>query len=199
MTGHTGRGGKAVSDHADTDETPVSGHASVPDRAGQRAADRRRAAKLRERRDQEGQVRIQAWVPRERAAYARQVLQTAAVGANTLPPDPGQQADLDTARSEAAVARAELEEARAAGDRLAQQAQSIEAAALARVEAAERGQERVTRELATVQAEVEAAQERERAAQASTMALRTELESIRSRGGWRGVLLRLAGAKGNRS
>lgn len=183
-----------MSDHADTDETPVSGHSSVPDRAGQRAADRRRAAKLRERRDQEGQVRIQSWVPRERAAYARQVLQAAAVGANTLPPDPGQQADLDAAKSEAAAARAKLEEVRAAGDRLAQQAQLVEAAALARAETAERSREEAARELVAARIESEAAQERERAAQEAADVLRDELERIKGRGGWRGVLLRLAGA-----
>ncbi len=185
-----------MSGHADTDETPTSGHPPIPDRAEQRAADRRRAAKLRERREQAGQVRIQAWVPRERAAYARQVLQAAAGGANALPPDPGQQADLGAARAEAVAAWAELEETRAAGDRQAEQARLAEAAALARAEAAERGRETATRELTAVRAEVEAAQGRERTAREAAAALRGELERIKGWGGWRGVLLRLAGAKG---
>lgn len=184
-----------MSDHAESDETPVSGHLPVPDRAGQRAADRRRAAKLRERREQAGQVRIQAWVPRERAAYARQVLQAAAGGANALPPDPGQQVDLDAARAEAVALRAELEEVRAAHDHQAEQAQSAEAAALARAEATERGRAEAARELAAVRSEVEAAQGRERAAQEAAAVLQGELAKIKGRGGWRGVLLRLAGAK----
>lgn len=187
---------EAVSGHADADEPAVSGHTlSAEDRAGQRAADRHRAAKLRERREQAGQVRIQAWVPRERAAYARQVLQAAAAGANTLPPDPGQKADLDTARAEAAVARAELEETQAAAGRQAEQAQSAGVAVQARAEAAERGRAETTRELAAVRAEVEALQGRERAAQEAADTLRGELEGIKGRGGWRGVLLRLAGAR----
>lgn len=186
-----------MSGHADTDEPVVSGHAlPAEDRAGQRAADRRRAAKLRKRREQAGQVRIQAWVPRERAAYARQVLQAAVAGTNALPPDPGQQADLDAARAEVAVTRAELEEAQAAIDRQAEQARSAEIAALARAEGAERGRAEATRELAAVRTETETLQGRERAAQKAADALRSELAGIRGRGGWRGVLLRLAGAGG---
>lgn len=159
----------------------MSDHASkTGDRAEHRAADRRRAAKLRQRREQAGQVRIQAWVPRERATYARQVLHAAAAGANALPPDPGYQAELDTTRADAAAMRAKLEEVRAASDH--------------RAEAAERGREEVARELVAVRAEAEAAQSRERAAQEAADALRGELAGIRGQGGWRGVLLRLAGA-----
>lgn len=75
-----------MSDHAGI------GDAAVSDHAARREADRRRAAKLRERRGEEGQTRISAWVPRERASYARQVLQAAAAGANALPPNPEQAA-----------------------------------------------------------------------------------------------------------
>jgi len=183
-----------VSGHADTDEPTVSGHTHpAEDRAGQRASDRRRAAKLRERREQAGQVRIQAWVPRERAAYARQVLQAAAAGANALPPDPGQQADLDAARAEAAATRAELKETQTAAGCQEEQARSAEVAALARAERAERGRTEATRELAAVRAE--ALQGRERAGQEAADALRGELERIKGRGGWRGMLLRLAGVR----
>lgn len=185
-----------VSGHADADEPAVSSHAlPAEDRAGQRAADRRRAAKLRQRREQAGEVRIQAWVPRERAGYARQVLQAAAAGANTLPPDPAQQADLDAAKAEATAARAELGEARTAGDRQAEQARSAEAAALARAEAAEQGWEKVTRELAAARAEAQTLQGRERTAQEAAAALRGELERIKGRGGWRGILMRLASVR----
>ena len=180
--------GEPVTNHAEADEQAVSDHAD------RRASDRRRAAKLRERREQAGQVRISAWVPRERAAYARQVLQAAAAGANALPPDPGQQADLDAARAETAAARAELEEARAAASHQVEQARSAEAGALARAEMAERDREGVARELTAARAEVETIQGRERATQEAAEALRGELKGIRSRGGWRGVLLRLVGA-----
>lgn len=163
-------------------------------RAEQRAADRRRAAKLRERREQAGQVRIQAWVPRERVAYTRQLLQAAAGGANALPPDPGQQAALDAAKGEADALRGELEEARAASDRQAEEARLTKADALARAEAAEQGREEAMRELALVRVEAKAAQEHARAARDAAAALRGELDGIKSQGGWRGVLLRLAGA-----
>lgn len=191
-----------MSDHARASEADVSGHApgangDADGRAEQRAADRHRAAKLRQRREQAGQVRIQAWVPRERAAYARQVLHAAAVGANTLPPNPEQQDVLDATKAEAGALRAELEEAQATGDQAGREAQerTAEAAvALARAEAAERGREEAARELVVVRAKAEAAQVRERAAQEAADALRGELAGIRGRGGWRGVLLRLAGA-----
>ena len=167
-----------MSDHAEAAGPAVSGHAPDADeRAKQRAADRRRAAKLRKQREQAGQVRIQAWVPRERAAYARQVLHAAASGANTLPPDPAQQAALDAARAEATAAYAELAEARNVG-RQVEQAKAAEAAA--------------ARELATVGV---AARGRERTAQDAAGVLRTALEGIRGRRGLRGLLLRLASGR----
>ena len=184
-----------MSGHAEANELAVTSHALEVDtdnRNEQRAADRRRAAKLRERREQAGQVRIQAWVPRQRAAYARQILRTAVAGANALPPDPEQQAELDAARAETAAVKAELEAARAANDCQVQQAQSAEAAALTRAEEAERGREKTAYELAAARAEVQIAQEREWAARKAVEALRGKLEEIKSRGGWRGVLLRLA-------
>ncbi len=176
-----------MTDHAKADEQAVSDHAD------RRASDRRRAAKLRERREQAGQVRISAWVPRERAAHARQVLRAAAAGDNTLPSDPEQQAALDAARAEAAAARAELEAAREAGRQA-----SAEAAAQAK--AAERAQAALADELrvaeaaaAAARAGADALQERAGAAQEATDALRGELEGVRGKRGWRRVLLRLAG------
>ena len=63
-----------------------------------------------------------------------------------------------------------------------------------RAQAAERGREEAMRELVTVRAEAEALQERERTTREAMDALRGELAGIKGRGGWRGVLLRLAGA-----
>lgn len=88
-----------MSDHAEAGELPGSKQAC-------REANRRRAAKSREKRQQAGQTRISAWVPRERAAYAHQVLQALIAGDNTLPPDPEQEAAM-------AVLRAELDQVRA--------------------------------------------------------------------------------------
>lgn len=161
-----------MTDHAKADEQAVSDHAD------RRASDRRRAAKLRERREQAGQVRISAWVPRERAAHARQVLRAAAAGDNTLPPDPEQQAALDAARAEAAAARAELEAAREAG-------RQALAEAAARADTAERAQVALADELRAAEAAATAAragadalQERAGAAQEAMDALRGEF--------WRG-------------
>ena len=155
--------GKAVSDHAENDESSVSDHAD------RRAADRRRAAKLRERREQAGQVRISAWVPRERASYARQVLHAAAAGANALPPDPEQQTALDAARIEVAGTRAELSATLDAG-------RHAETAALARAAAAERAQATLADEL--------------RLAETAAAQARAETERFRQAPGLKGRVVR---------
>ncbi len=120
-----------MSDHAETGDVAVSDHVA------RREGDRRRAAKLRERRSEEGQTRIAAWVPRERASYARQVLQAAAAGANALPPDPEQAVALDTAQVEATAAR------------------TAEAAALAKLTEAEQHGRELATELAAARTATE--------------------------------------------
>ena len=83
-----------------------------------------RSRRAREKRRGRGETQIIAWVPAERASFARQLLQRVLAGANTLPPDPEQaaaiadlqarvmqldaaltvaKADLETARSQAAI------------------------------------------------------------------------------------------------
>lgn len=84
---------------------------------------------------------------------------------------------LADAEDRARALLAELEAAREAG-RWMKQARVAGAAAA----------------LAVVRTELEAAQGREKAAQEAADAFRDELARIRGRGGWRGVLLRLAGA-----
>ena len=82
----------------------MSGHAAfgnLPESDSvRREANRRRAAKSREKRQQAGQARISAWMPQERAGYARQVLQALAAGRNVLPPDPEQEATVAALRTE---------------------------------------------------------------------------------------------------
>ncbi len=149
-----------MSDHAGT------GDAAVSDHVARREADRHRAAKLRERRGEEGQMRISAWVPRERASYARQVLQAAAAGANTLPPDPEQVAALDAAQTEAAAARAAEAVALAKLMEAEQHGRELEtelATARTATEMAERAREGVTGELLTaktIMAQVQSEAER---------------------------------------
>ena len=75
------------------------GEPSESDHA-RREANRRRAAKSREKRQQAGQARISAWVPQGRAAYAHRVLQALAAGRNALPPDPEQEATIAALRAE---------------------------------------------------------------------------------------------------
>ena len=82
-----------MSVHAEFGKLPESDHV-------RREANRRRAAKSREKRQQAGQTRISAWVPQERAAYAHRVMQALAAGRNALPPDPEQEAAMAALRAE---------------------------------------------------------------------------------------------------
>ena len=151
---------------------------------------RERSERLRAKRDADGLAQVAGWVPKERRAYAREVLAALARGANSLPPDPEQAAALDAVRAEAEVARAGEAAARAELAEAEERAQ----AANQRAEAAERSREETAGKLAMVKAEAETIQGREKAAQEAADVLRGELAGIKGRGGWRGVLLRLAGA-----
>ena len=133
----TGNRDEAVSDHTPIDAQPVSDHA-------QREANRRRAAKAREKRQQAGQTRISAWIPQERASYARQVLQAVIAGGNALPPDPEQSELLKALRAELAQAQAaavqregELTAERDAADARARTAEHERDALQGRLQAAE--------------------------------------------------------------
>lgn len=184
-----------MSDRVNSDETSASDHAV------RREGDRRRAAKLRERRGEAGQVRISAWVPRERASYARQLLHAAVAGANSLPSDPEQAAALDAANAEATAARAAEATARAAGavaladaeqrrqalaaeldaaradTKAAHEAgRRAEAAAAAQAEMAERAREAIAGEL--------------RAAEAAAAQAQAEAERFRQAPGLRGRVVR---------
>ena len=67
-----------------------------------------RKQRLRMRREAEGMAQIFGWVPVARRAYAREVLQAVAKGANSLPPDPELAAALRAAHEALAKAQAEI-------------------------------------------------------------------------------------------
>lgn len=75
---------------------------------------RQRSERLRARRGEAGLAQVSGWVPKERRAYAREVLEALARGANSLPPDPEQAAALEAAQIETDRARAAEAEAQAA-------------------------------------------------------------------------------------
>ncbi len=68
---------------------------------------RQRSERLRARRNEAGLAQVSGWVPKERRAYAREVLAALVRGTNSLPPDPEQAAALDAVRAEAEAAKAE--------------------------------------------------------------------------------------------
>ena len=119
----------------------VPGDASGP-QSGE-SAGRQRSERLRARRDAAGMAQVSGWVPKERRAYAREVIAALARGANSLPPDPEQAGAVEAARAETeaardaeAAARAALAEAEQRGQELATERD----AACARAEIAEQAQ-----------------------------------------------------------
>ena len=108
---------------------------------GEDRTGRERKERLRARRDEAGMAQVSGWVPKDRRAYAREVLAAIAQGANSLPPDPEQAAELERAQSE--VEAAQIGEATA-------RAKLVNAEE--RAQAAERGREEAMRELVTVRA-----------------------------------------------
>ena len=165
---------------------------------------RQRSERLRARRGEAGLAQVSGWVPKERRAYAREVLEALARGANSLPPDPEQAAALEAAQIEAGRARAAEAEAQAAlvqakehGQILAAQldATRAERDAAKAAEAAER--EKVQATAMEAQAAARTAQEaQEQAAEALGRAEKAEtaIRQARSLPGVRGRLLRwLAG------
>ncbi len=69
---------------------------------------KQRKQRLRARREAEGMAQISGWVPAARRAYAREVLQAVAKGANSLPPDPELAAALTAAHEALTKAQAEI-------------------------------------------------------------------------------------------
>ena len=73
---------------------------------GEDKTGRQRKKRLRTRRSEAGLAQVSGWVPKERRAYAREVLAALARGANSLPQDPEYLAELEKVRAEAEAARA---------------------------------------------------------------------------------------------
>lgn len=137
-------------------------------------------------------AQVSGWVPKERRPYAREVLAALARGSNSLPPDPEQRAALEAAQAAADAARAAEANARAALAKAEQRVQVLATDLEAARTESKAARDEATRDLATLRAEAEAMQAREQAAQDAAAALQGELDGIKGRRGWRGVLLRLA-------
>ena len=134
---------------------------------------RERKERMRARRDEAGMAQVSAWVPKERRAYAREVLAALARGANSMPPNPEQAAALEMAQGEVAAARAgeasaraalalaeqheqalvvELDAARASAEAAQQAGCQAEVIALAQVKQAEQAREDALDQLRTAEA-----------------------------------------------
>jgi len=140
----------------------VPGDASGP-QPGE-GAGRQRSERLRARRDAAGMAQVSGWVPKDRRAYAREVIAALARGANSLPPDPVQAAALEAAQVDAAVARVAEGKARAALVEAEQHARALATdldAARAAAATAQEAQEASSRVVALAVARAEAS-ERER-------------------------------------
>ena len=167
-----------------------------PSRTGE-GTGQQRSERLRARRDAEGLAQVTGWVPKDRRAYAREVIAALSRGANSLPPDPEQTALLEAAQADVAAARAaevaaramladaerreqamaaELDAARAEAEAAREAGRQAKAAAVVRAEAAEQAQEAITAEL--------------RAAEAAVAQVRAEAERFRRAPGLRGRVAR---------
>jgi hypothetical protein len=96
--------------------SPVSSdEQSVPRNATEahtEAGGKKRSERLRARRDEAGLTQVSGWVPKDRRAFAREVLAALSRGSNSLPPDPGQAAALEVAQNALEAAQAEAVAAR---------------------------------------------------------------------------------------
>lgn len=146
---------------------------------GEDRTGRERKERLRTRRDEAGMAQVSGWVPKERRAYAREVIAALARGVNSLPPDPEQAAVMEAARVEAEAAKAAEATAHAAlaeAERHSQELTTELDAARTRAEVAERAREEVASAL--------------RAAEEATAAARAEVQRFQGTPGLRGKVVR---------
>lgn len=176
---------------SDVSDVPSNANSVLPVNDG---TGRQRSERLRARRNAAGLAQVSGWVPKERRAYAREVLEALARGANSLPADPEQAAALEALRAEIEATRAAEADARAALTQAEQRGQVL-AAELEAVRATER--EKAQAKAMDAQASAtDATQAQERATAALQRAERAEtaIRQARSLPGVRGRLVRwLAG------
>ena len=146
---------------------------------GEDRTGRERKERLRARRDEAGMAQVSGWVPKERRAYAREVIAALARGANSLPPDPEQAGAVEAARAETEAARDAEAAARAALAEVEQRGQEL---------AAERDAARARAELAE-QAQAEAINALQAAKEATALA-RAETRRFQGAPGLRGRVVR---------
>jgi hypothetical protein len=120
---------------------------------------KKRSERLRARREEAGLAQVSGWVPKDRRAYAREVLAAVSQGSNSLPPAPEQAAALEAAQ--AAVAAARIAETAACEALVVAQQHG-------RVLAAELDATRA--ELAVARTEIEAVQDAGRQAETTALA-----------------------------
>lgn len=146
---------------------------------GEDRTGRERKERLRARRDEAGMAQVSGWVPKERRAYAREVIAALARGVNSLPPDPEQAGAVEAARAETEAARDAEAAARAALAEAEQRGQEL---------AAERDAARARAELAE-QAQAEAINALQAAKEATALA-RAETRRFQGAPGLRGRIVR---------
>ena len=110
------------------------------------AGGKKRSERLRARRDEAGLAQVSGWVPKERRAFAREVLAALSRGSNSLPPDPDQAARLKAAKAALEAAEAEVVAVR-----------SMEAVASEALLAAQRDRQSLATELDAVRTELDVA------------------------------------------
>ena len=159
---------------------------------------RERKERLRQRRDAAGLAQVSGWVPKDRRAYAREVIAALARGANSLPPDPTQAAVLDAAQVDAAAARAAEGKARVALAEAERHARALAAdldgakaaAAQAGLEASSRAEAAAEARAAAVERERDGIRDELQAAEAASAAARAEAERFQQVPGLRGRVVR---------
>ncbi len=157
---------------------------------GEDRTGRERKERLRARRDEAGMAQVSGWVPKDRRPYAREVLAALARGANSLPPDPEQAAALDVAQAEATAAKAAEAEARAALAKAEQHGQALAAELDAARETGRQAEAAAMARAEAAERARKAAVDELRAAEALAAQARVEAERFQKVPGLRGRVVR---------
>ena len=130
------------------------------------AGGKKRSERLRARRDEAGLAQVSGWVPKDRRAFAREVLAALSRGSNSLPPDPSQAAALEAAQSALEAAQVEA----AAAREMLVAAQQHEQSLTAELGAIHVKLDAAHAELDVARAEIEVALDAKRQAEAAALA-----------------------------